>query len=155
MTLCRDVSSRAPRRCQSLFSWMLLCDNLITDGIVIGYEFQSLFSWMLLCDSSSQDRLRVSNGFQSLFSWMLLCDLCCIRGICYEIQRFQSLFSWMLLCDNMVKKTRPTIIMSFNPCFRGCCSVTMGYSNEWVSFLEFQSLFSWMLLCDVKQGTPL
>ncbi len=151
---------------------MLLCDLGGVGCQSTEMAFQSLFSWMLLCDEKRQKRAQppitsfnpcslgccsvtlynacdgavvsgfnpcslgccsvtrlgsgaIQNGveFQSLFSWMLLCDHLFLHCRKLFLKLFQSLFSWMLLCD-CIASSCSSFLFCFNPCSLGCCSVT-------------------------------
>ncbi len=114
---------------QSLFSWMLLCDYLTaSDRSCSHRSFNPCFRGC--CSVTGDAIVRVTNNtkFQSLFSWMLLCDHRNTEEARCDVE-FQSLFSWMLLCDSSCAFGSSSASRGFNPCFRGCCSVTLSYQT--------------------------
>ena len=133
--------------------------------------FRGTRSWT----KASDDYHRLLPQFQSLFSWNSLLNF--LKNACnLQLSKFQSLFSWNSLLNIGTAGESLTIYVvsilvfvelalergltcamyctepSFNPCFRGTRSWTVGQRLRTLGELLFQSLFSWNSLLNFNYG---
>ena len=133
LSRCRVWHADTVRGFQSLFFWMLLSKPTSTPRTSRGCGFQSLFFWMLLSKAAELAGEYWQNKFQSLFFWMLLSKRKLRIQSAQIDRRFQSLFFWMLLSKARHTLILVPLILSFNPYFSGCFSLsckTFGDAND-------------------------